>query len=330
VLLLTDPLRPDAPRMMRALRGAGIRRTVLVTGDRGDIAESIGRIVGVDAVYADRDPAEKLAIVRAEQLTAPTIMVGDGLNDAPALAAAGVGVALAARGSTASAEAADVVLTADRVDGLADAILVARRSHRIARLAAAVGMALSVAAMVPAAAGLLSPTAGAVLQEGIDVAAIAIALMALLPARTHTVALPQADLDRARQLYAEHAAIRPVVEQIRAVADDLAATRPDLAPARHLVDQLESELLPHERAEEQDLLPILDRALGRDPTAGLSRTHAEIEHQVRRLRRVCDGLGDQPDPDEVTELRAALYGLYAILRLHNAQEEENAFSLMPS
>ena len=69
--------------MMRALRDAGIRRMVLVTGDRADIAETVGRIVGVDAVCADRDPSEKLAIVRAEQHTAPTIMVGDGVNDAP-------------------------------------------------------------------------------------------------------------------------------------------------------------------------------------------------------------------------------------------------------
>ncbi|MEV6932535.1 heavy metal translocating P-type ATPase, partial [Dactylosporangium sp. NPDC051485] len=106
VLLLTDPLRPDAPRMMRTLRNAGIERTVLVTGDRADIAETVGRVAGVDAVYADRDPADKLAIVSAEQAAAPTVMVGDGVNDAPALAAAGVGVALAARGVTAAAEAA--------------------------------------------------------------------------------------------------------------------------------------------------------------------------------------------------------------------------------
>jgi heavy metal translocating P-type ATPase len=329
VLLLADPLRPDAPRMMRALRQAGITRMVLVTGDRSDIAETIGRIVGVDAVYADRDPAEKLAIVQAEQQSAPTIMVGDGVNDAPALAAAGVGVALAVRGTTASAEAADVVLTADRVDGLADAVLIAGRSNRIARRAAGVGMALSVAAMIPAATGLLSPTAGAVLQEVIDVAAIAIALSALLPTRTHTVTLPTADLTIARQLYAQHAAIRPLVERVRTVADDLGARQPDLAAARNLVDQLESDLLPHERAEERQLLPILDRALGPDPTGALSRTHAEIEHQVRRLRHACDDLADQPDPDEITDLRANLYGLYAILHLHNAQEEENAFSLMP-
>lgn len=329
VLLLTDPLRPDAPRMMRALRGAGIGRMVLITGDRADIAETVGRVVGVDAVYADRDPGEKLAIVRAEQDNNPTIMVGDGVNDAPALAAAGVGVALAARGVTASAEAADVVLTTDRVDGLADAILISRRSHRIARRSAAVGMGLSLAAMVPAAAGMLSPTAGAILQEAIDVAAIVLALTALLPGRTHTVVLPATDLATAQRLFAQHNAVRPLVEQVRTVADDLTVTDPDLTPLHRLLDRLETDLLPHERAEEAELLPIVARALGPDPTGAFSRTHAEIEHQVRRLRRACEEMGERPEPEEVTDLRAGLYGLYAILHLHNAQEEENAFSLMP-
>ncbi|WP_205328576.1 heavy metal translocating P-type ATPase [Glycomyces sp. YM15] len=328
VLLLTDPLRADAPRMMRALKNAGIRRSVLITGDRADIAESVGRIVGTDAVYADRDPAEKLAIVQAEQAAAPTIMVGDGINDAPALAAAGVGVALAARGATASAEAADVVLTSDRVDGLADAILIAHRSRRIARRAAGTGMALSAVAMVLAAVGLLSPTIGAILQEGIDVAAIAMALTVLLPGRTHTVVLSDADVAAARRLYEQHTALSPLIEQVRAVADDLSGSRPDLARLRELLDRLEHDLLPHERAEEEQLLPIITRALGPDPTGALSRTHAEIEHQVRRLRRGVDGIGDEPEPDELTDLRAGLYGLHAIMRLHNAQEEENAFSLL--
>ena len=126
--LLEDAIRPDAPRMVRALREAGITRVVLVTGDRADIADMVGRIVGVDTVLADCDPADKLAAIERESANGATIMVGDGVNDAPALAAAGVGVALAARGATASSEAADVVLTVDRVDALADAILIARRS----------------------------------------------------------------------------------------------------------------------------------------------------------------------------------------------------------
>lgn len=329
VLLLTDPLRADAPRMIRALKNAGIRRTVLITGDRADIAESVGRIVGTDAVYADRDPADKLAIVQEEQASAPTIMVGDGINDAPALAAAGVGVALAARGATASAEAADVVLTSDRVDGLADAILISRRSRRIARRAAGTGMALSAAAMALAAVGLLTPTLGAILQEGIDVAAIAIALTVLLPGRIHTVVLSDADLATARRLYEQHTALSPLIEQVRAVADGLSGSRPELERLRELLNRLELDLLPHERAEEEQLLPIIAHAFGGpDPTGAFSRTHAEIEHQVRRLRRCFDGIGEEPEPEDLTDLRAGLYGLYAIMRLHNAQEEENAFSLL--
>ncbi|WP_344615066.1 heavy metal translocating P-type ATPase, partial [Dactylosporangium salmoneum] len=225
----------------------------------------------------------------------------------------------------------DVVLTADRVDGLADAILVARRARRIARRSAALGMGLSLAAMIPAAAGLLTPVAGALLQEAIDVAAIGLALTVLLPQRTHTVTMPSADLAVTQQLYAQHTAIRPLVEQIRAVADDLSVARADLGPVRELLDRLETDLLPHERAEEEQLLPIVARALGGpDPIAALSRTHAEIEHQIRRLRRTLPDIGSRPEPEDVIDLRAGLYGLYAIMQLHNAQEEENAFSLMPT
>jgi soluble P-type ATPase len=330
VLLLDDPVRPQAPRMVRALRRAGIGRVVLVTGDRADTAEAVGRVVGVDAVHADCDPGDKLALVRAEQERAPTVMVGDGINDAPALAAAGVGVALAARGATASAEAADVVLTVDRIDALADAILIARRCRVIALVAVLAGMGLSAAAMIVAAAGHLPPAAGALLQEGIDVAAIAIALTALLPGRSHTVAMKPADIATAQRLYAEHREVRPLVEQVRTVADALNLPPYDLGPARALLDDLEVRLLAHERAEEAELLPIMARALGgAETTSGLSRTHAEIDHQVGRLRRTVDDLVGQVDPEDVTDVRRLLYGLYAILRLHNAQEEEGAFSLVP-
>jgi heavy metal translocating P-type ATPase len=330
VLLLEDPVRPQAPRMVRILRKAGIARVVLVTGDHADTAEAVGRVVGVDAVHADCDPGDKLALVRAEQNHAPTIMVGDGINDAPALAAAGVGVALAARGATASAEAADVVLTVDRIDALADAILIARRCRAIAVLAVAVGMGLSAAAMIVAAAGYLPPVAGALLQEGIDVAAIAIAMTALIPGRSHTPRLKLADLATTRRLYAEHQDVRPLVEQIRTVADALNQPPYDLRPARQLLDGLQVRLLAHERAEEAELLPIMARALGTvEATGALSRTHAEIEHQIGRLRRALDDLPEQAEAEDITDVRRLLYGLYAILRLHNAQEEEGAFSLVP-
>ena len=330
--LLEDAIRPDAPRMVRALREAGITRVVLVTGDRADIADMVGRIVGVDTVLADCDPSDKLAAIERESSLGATIMVGDGINDAPALAAAGVGVALAARGATASSEAADVVLMVDRVDVLADAILIARRSKGIALQAVLIGMGLSLVAMVVAAVGLLPPAAGAIVQEVIDVLAIGIALRAVLPGAIHTIAMSPADVATALRLRAEHDAVLPVIEQIRSVADELSTRGCDLAPAHTLLDRLEGELLPHERADEELLVPLVDRALGgTDATAAMSRTHAEIEHQVGRLRRLLTDLDNETvQTEDVVELRRLLYGLYAVLRLHNAQEEEGAFSLVPN
>jgi heavy metal translocating P-type ATPase len=330
--LLEDAIRPDAPRMVRALRTAGITRVVLVTGDRTDIADMVGRVVGVDTVLANCDPADKLAAIERESANGETIMVGDGINDAPALAAAGVGVALAARGATASSEAADVVLTVDRVDALADAILIARRSKRIALQAVAIGMGLSLVAMVVASVGLLPPAAGAVLQEIIDVLAVGIALRAVLPGPVHTITMSPADVAAAVRLRAQHDAVLPLIEQIRSVADTLTTSGCDLAPVRTLLGRLEGELVPHERADEEVLVPLVERALGgTDGTAALSRTHAEIEHQVSRLGRLLQGLGRETiEPEDIIELRRLLYGLYAVLRLHNAQEEEGAFSLVPT
>ena len=158
-----------------------------------------------------------------------------------------------------------------------------------------------------------------------------LALRAVLPGRRHTVPLPLADVELARRLRVDHDATLAVVEQIRSVADQLSSSAPVLAPARGLLDRLENQLLPHERDDEEHLVPLVARALGGTAaTASLSRTHAEIEHQVRRLRRLLDELTDgDVQPEDVVELRGLLYGLYGILRLHNAQEEEGAFSLAP-
>jgi heavy metal translocating P-type ATPase len=178
-LILHDPVRPDSLNTLRDLRLAGIERVVLVTGDHPEVAQRVGAWIGADLVLAERSPEEKVEAVLAERARGLTLMVGDGVNDAPALAAADVGVALGARGATASAESADVVLTVDRLDRLGEALAIARRSRAIALQSVIAGMGLSLAAMVAAAAGHLPPVAGALLQEAIDVAVIANALRAL-------------------------------------------------------------------------------------------------------------------------------------------------------
>src|SRR5271165_3465218 len=142
-VLLRDPLRRHAPRTVRRLRAAGLNRLVMLTGDRAEPAREVATVLGLDEVYAEQTPSDKVAAVRAERERAVTVMVGDGINDAPALAAATVGVAMGARGATASSQAADIVLTTDRVDRLADAMDIARWSRRIAVQSAVVGMSLS-------------------------------------------------------------------------------------------------------------------------------------------------------------------------------------------
>ena len=128
-LLLADELRRETPRAVQALRSAGVARIVMVTGDRADAAETIGAALDLDAVLADRVPADKVDAVAIEQRLHPTLMVGDGINDAPALAAANVGIAMGARGASASSEAADVVILVDRLDRVSDAVVIARRAR---------------------------------------------------------------------------------------------------------------------------------------------------------------------------------------------------------
>ena len=330
VLVLDDPVRPDAGRTIRALRRGGISRIVMVTGDRAEVARSVGAVIGVDDVLAERSPAEKLDAVRIERRRAPTIMVGDGINDAPALALADVGVAMGARGATASSQAADAVLTVDRLDRLGEVTALARRTRRIALQSVVAGMAMSLAAMAAAAAGLLPAVWGALLQEGIDVAVILNALRALRPGTTGT-RLAAADAALTRRFQGEHETIRAAIEQLRVVADTLGLSTPAEAMTRvkdaHrlLVEQIE----PHEQAEEAELYPALDRLLGgTEPTATMSRAHAEITHQIRRLGQLIDDIGDDPPDDaDLADLRSLLYGLHAILRLHTAQEDESYLSL---
>ena len=182
VIVMADELRPDAIHIVERLRAEGIRHVAMISGDRRSVAERVGREVGVDRVYAEQSPSDKLEVVRrvgTDPALRPVIMVGDGVNDAPALAIADLGIAMGAAGATISSETADAVITVDRVDRVADAVHAGRRSLHIARQSILAGMGLSTAAMVVAAAGYLPPVAGALFQEVIDLAVILNALRAL-------------------------------------------------------------------------------------------------------------------------------------------------------
>jgi heavy metal translocating P-type ATPase len=334
-VLLRDPLRHDAPRTLRRLRTAGIGRIVMLTGDRPEPAREIAAVLGLDDVRAELTPADKVAAVRAEREHAVTVMVGDGVNDAPALAAADVGVAMGARGSTASSEAADVVLTTDRVDRLADATAIAVRARRIAVQSALGGMLLSLAAMGVAAVGLLPPAAGALLQEGIDVAVILNALRALRVDQAARPALDPAAEALIHRFAAEHEDLQDVLQAVRGAAARLSAPGDGaqaLESVREVHRLLTEQLLPHEYAEEHELYPALESTLGGpEATATMSRAHAEIERLARRVAThlsLADAQGALA-PEQLEDLRACLYGLHTVLRLHFTQEEESYFSLAP-
>ncbi|SEU46373.1 ATPase, P-type (transporting), HAD superfamily, subfamily IC/heavy metal translocating P-type ATPase [Burkholderia cepacia] len=321
---MADQVRLETPRALRLLKREGVERLVMLTGDRRDIAQAVGELLGVTDVRAEQTPTDKLVAIQAARKEGVTIMVGDGVNDAPALAAADVGIAMGARGAAASSEAADVVLLVDRLDRLVDAIRIARRSRRIALESVVIGMSLSVVAMTIAAAGFLPPIAGAVIQEVVDVVVIVNALRVLM-VRPRPTGAGLADID-VEQLRREHTALSPLLDQIRDLADRLpglsgAAIASELV---HMIDSLDERLLPHERADDLEVYARLAPLLGgEDPLAAMSGAHREIFRMVRSLRQmVADLPRDGTNTMQVQAIQRLLYGLEAIVRLHCAQEEE--------
>lgn len=179
VLILADELRAGTQALLQSLRALGVERIVLATGDRHDVAELVARGLSIDALRSELTPDQKTLVVLSERKHGPVMMIGDGVNDAPALAAADLGVAMGAKGAAASAEAADVVLLVDQLDRILPAMEIARRSRFIALQSVYAGIGLSVAGMIAAALGFISPVQGAVMQELIDIAVILNALRSL-------------------------------------------------------------------------------------------------------------------------------------------------------
>src|SRR6516165_10337309 len=307
-LLLGDELRRETPRAVQLLRRAGVSRIVMVTGDRADAAETIGAALDLDAVLAERVPSDKVDAVATEQRLRPTLMVGDGINDAPALAAADVGIAMGARGASASSEAANVVILVDRLDRVADAVVIAKRARAIALQSIAAGLAMSGVAMGLAAFGWLTPVAGALTQEAIDVAVILNALRALVPARTFgRTPMPSATTTALRQ---EHEHLDAALDRLREIAD-----------ANTLVAD---EIVVHERADETSVYPRLARFLtDRHGLGAMSRAHREILHLARLIDRLAKDLAPaDADRYVVRDAQRVIEAIESLVRLHNAQEED--------
>lgn len=323
-LLLADELRADTPRAIRLLRDAGIARMVMVTGDRAAAAQAIGAALDLDAVLADRVPSDKVEAVRSEQRLHPTIMVGDGINDAPALAVADVGVALGARGASASSEAADVVILADRLDRVGEAIMIAQRARRIALQSIFVGMGLSLVAMIAAAAGWLSPVPAAIVQEVIDVAVILNALRALVPSLVSRG--PHITAEQGRTLHHDHQALFKDLDRLRQIVDALDDATP--ASAAALIGEahrlVQSSVVAHERDDEDSVYPKLTEVLrDRHGLSAMSRAHREILHLARLLDRIVEDLpSEKIDRYLVRDAQRVIEAIETLVRMHTAQEED--------
>jgi heavy metal translocating P-type ATPase len=323
-LLLADELRADTPHAIRTLREAGVARIVMVTGDRSAAAQAIGAALDLDAVLADRVPADKVDAVRAEQRLNPTVMVGDGINDAPALASADVGIALGARGASASSEAADVVILADRLDRVGDAITIAQRARRIALQSIVVGMGLSALAMLAATAGRLAPAPAAIVQEVIDVAVILNALRALAPVRAFARRTIPAAIGQAMEH--DHLTLIRSLDQLRSIADALDDVAPEDAAA--LIAEanvtVQSQVVAHERDDEGSVYPRLAKLLtDRHGLSAMSRAHREILHLARLLARLVEDLSSEKiDRYFIRDAQRVIEAIEAIVRIHTAQEQD--------
>jgi soluble P-type ATPase len=323
-LLLADELRADTPRAIRLLREVGVARMVMVTGDRAAAAQTIGAALDLDAVLADRVPADKVDAVRSEQRLHPTVMVGDGINDAPALASADVGIALGARGASASSEAADVVILADRLDRVGEAIVIAQRARRIAIESIVAGMGLSTLAMLAATFGWLMPVPAAIVQEVIDVAVILNALRALTPAYGH--AGRQMTAAAGRDLHRDHLALIGYLDRLRSIADGLDDATPAsgavlIAEANRVV---QAHVVAHERDDEGIVYPRLARILQESHSlSAMSRAHREILHLARLLARVVADLpSEKVDRYLIRDAQRIIEAIETLVRMHTAQEED--------
>jgi Hemerythrin HHE cation binding domain len=240
------------------------------------------------------------------------------------LAAANVGIAMGARGASASSDAADVVILVDRLDRVSEAVSIARRARAIAVQSIASGLALSGLAMSFAAVGLLPPIAGALAQEVIDVAVIINALRALTPG--HKLGRRKMPAAAAITLRQEHERVEATLDRLREIADELDSAQG--ADAMALISEADDivarQIVEHEREDERAVYPRVSKFLADHHGLGaMSRAHREIIHKARLLRRLTDGLtGSDADHYLIRDAQRVIEAIEALVRLHNVQEED--------
>jgi hypothetical protein len=230
---------------------------------------------------------------------------------------------LGARGATASSEAADVVILADRLDRVGEAITIAQRSRRIAVESILVGMTLSLMAMMGAMAGWLGPVAAAIVQEVIDVAVILNALRALSPARAHLRRTMPTALGR--DLHARHVLLAAELDRLRLLAESLEDA--PLASAAQLIveaNDIVQEVVKHEQDDDREVYPKLAQILAdRHGLSAMSRAHREILHLARLLARIVTDLpAEKLDRYLIRDAQRVIEAIETLVRLHTAQEDD--------
>ncbi|GAC1391123.1 MAG: heavy metal translocating P-type ATPase [Candidatus Saccharimonadales bacterium] len=178
IIEFTDEIRPESPTTIERIKALGIKNILMVTGDNLLAAKSVAKKLHIDNVHADCLPVDKILAIESTPHH-PVAFVGDGVNDAPVLTAADVGIALGARGSTAASESADVVILHDNIEQIATAFEIAKRTFFIAKQSILIGIIISLLLMGVFATGIFRPVYGAVTQEIVDILVILNALRAL-------------------------------------------------------------------------------------------------------------------------------------------------------
>ena len=319
-----DALRRETPRAVQTLRAAGVSRIVMVTGDRADAAETIGAALDLDAVLADREPADKVEAVATEQRQNPTVMVGDGINDAPALAAATVGIAMGARGASASSRGRRCRHSdrPARPRVRCPCNRTAHTPHRPAEHHRRTGLVRRRHGLCGdwfASAHRGRSDAGGDRRRGHSQR---IARVEARPAMGHRTMPASA----ATMLRSGHEKMESALDRLREIADSLdIATGTEAVGLISEADRIvRDQVIVHEREDENAIYPRVAAYLAdRHGLGAMSRAHREIIHLARLLRRLADGLTPQDaDLYVIRDAQRVIELIDALVRLHNAQEED--------